>query len=139
MTAEVDRGGHTPPRFTRAAVPPLLADWLCVAIFVVVGRENHGYEQGVTWFLQVWWPLAVGILVAGLLMRIWTDDHDWPGRLLATIALGVVIGGPLRALTGRPVYSVFTVVALFVLCILMYGWRLARIGIRQARGTATPS
>jgi hypothetical protein len=134
MTA-LDRTDAARPRFDRTAVGPLLADWACVAVFVLLGKENHGYEKGVTWFLQVWWPLALGILLGGLLMRIWTDDRDWPGRLLATIALGVVIGGPLRALTGRPVFSVFTVVALFVLCALMFGWRLVRIGIRQARAT----
>jgi Protein of unknown function (DUF3054) len=120
-------------RFDRGAIRPLLADWVCVAIFVFLGKENHGYEQGVTWFLTVWWPLAVGVLVGGLIMRIYTDDAEWPGRLLATIAIAVMVGGPLRWLTGRPVYSVFTVVALFVLSLLMYGWRLLAIAIRHAR------
>ena len=48
-------------RFDAAAIRPLLADWVCVAIFVILGKENHGYEKGVTWFLTVWWPLAVGV------------------------------------------------------------------------------
>ena len=38
-------------RFDAAAIRPLLADWACVAIFVILGKENHGYEKGVTWFL----------------------------------------------------------------------------------------
>jgi hypothetical protein len=121
-------------RFDTRAIAPLLADWACVALFVVMGKENHGYEKGVTWFLQVWWPLAVGVLVGGLITRIYTDDTDWPGRLLATIAIAVFVGGPLRALTGRPMFSVFTVVALGVLSVLMYGWRLLAIAFRQARG-----
>lgn len=120
-------------RFDARSIPPLLADWACVAIFVVLGKENHGYEQGVTWFLTVWWPLAVGVLVGGLVTRIYTDDADWPGRLLATIAIAVFVGGPLRALTGRPIFSVFTVVALVMLSVLMYGWRLLAIAVRQAR------
>ena len=124
---------HARGRFDTAAIRPLLADWACVAIFVFLGKENHGYEQGVTWFLTVWWPVAVWVLVGRLLMRIYTDDTDWPGRLLATIAIAVMVGGPLRALTGRPMYSVFTVVALFVLSLLMYGWRLLAIAVRQAR------
>jgi len=121
------------PRFDTRAIRPLLADWACVAIFVFLGKENHGYEKGVTWFLTVWWPLAVGVLVGGLIMRIYTDDTEWPGRLLATIAIAVMIGGPLRALTGREIYSVFTVVALVMLSILMFGWRLLAIAFRQAR------
>ena len=124
---------HARGRFDRRSVPPLLADWACVAVFVILGKENHGYEKGVTWFLTVWWPLAVGVLVGGLVMRIYTDDADWPGRLLATIAIAVMVGGPLRWLTGRPVYSVFTVVALFVLSLLMFGWRLLAIAVRNAR------
>jgi len=120
-------------RFDAQAVRPLLADWVCVAIFVLLGKENHGYEQGVTWFLTVWWPLAVGVLVGGIITRIYTDDVEWPGRLLGSIAIAVFVGGPLRALTGRPMYSVFTVVALAVLCALMFGWRLLLLAYRQSR------
>ncbi|MGZ4677720.1 MAG: DUF3054 domain-containing protein [Acidimicrobiia bacterium] len=123
------------PRFDRGAVGPLLADWVCVAIFVFLGKENHGYEQGVTWFLTVWWPLAVGVLVGGLVMRIYTDDTEWPGRLFATVAIAVVVGGPLRWTTGRPVYSVFTVVAVFVLSLLLFGWRIAWRAWRRHRDT----
>ena len=120
-------------RFDAGSIRPLAIDWVCVAIFVALGKENHGYEKGVAWFLQVWWPLAVGVLVGGLITRIYTDDAEWPGRLLATIAIAVFVGGPLRALTGRPIFSVFTVVALVMLSILMFGWRLLAIAFRQAR------
>ena len=120
-------------RFDAASIRPLFADWACVAIFVVLGKENHGYEKGVTWFLTVWWPLALGVLVGGLITRIYTDDTEWPGRLLVTIAIAVAVGGPLRALTGRPIYSVFTIVALVMLSILMFGWRLLAVAVRQSR------
>jgi hypothetical protein len=129
---------HARGRFDTRSIPPLLADWACVAIFVFLGKENHGYQQGVTWFLTVWWPLAVGVLAGGLIMRIYTDDAEWPGRLLAVIAIAVMIGGPLRALTGREMYSVFTVVALVMLSILMFGWRLLTIAIRQSRARPAP-
>ena len=128
-----------PPRFNRSAVAPLLADWACVALFVMLGKENHGYHKDIGWFLTVWWPLAVGLLVGGVITRIYTDDVDWPGRLLATVAIAVVVGGPLRALTGREIYSVFTVVALAMLCLLTFGWRLLRVAFAQARGRRVTS
>ncbi len=128
-----------PPRFDKHAIGPLLADWACVAIFVGLGRESHGYHKNVLWFLTVWWPLAVGMLIGGLITRIWTDDRDWPPRLFGTVAIAVAIGGPLRFLTGRPMYSVFTIVALFVLSLLTFGWRLARIGFVHLRQRRRPS
>ena len=128
-----------PPRFDTHAIGPLLADWACIAVFVLLGKESHGYHKNVVWFLSVWWPLAVGMLIGGLITRIWTDDRDWPPRLFATVAIAVAIGGPLRYLTGRPMYSVFTVVALFVLSLLTFAWRLLRIAILQARGKRTAS
>ena len=123
-------------RFDARSIAPLAADWVCVAIFVFLGKENHGYEKGLTWFLQVWWPLAVGVVVGGLITRIYADDTEWPGRLLVSIAIAVAVGGPLRALTGRPIYSVFTVVALVMLSILMFGWRLLRIAYRRSRAAS---
>lgn len=133
-----EAAAESPPvprfRFDARSIVPLGLDWVCVAIFVILGKENHGYEKGITWFLTVWWPLAVGVVVGGLVTRIYTDDVDWPGRLLATVGIAVVVGGPLRALTGRPIYGIFTVIALGVLSILMYGWRMLRIAYRQARG-----
>lgn len=129
----------TPPRFDKRAVAPLLADWACIAVFVALGKESHGYDKNVVWFLSVWWPLAVGMLIGGLITRIWTDDRDWPPRLFGTVAIAVAIGGPLRYLTGRPMFSVFTIVALFVLSLLTFAWRLLRIAILQARGKRTAS
>lgn len=125
----------TVARFDAHAIRPLLADWACVAVFVLLGRESHGYEKGVTWFLQVWWPLAVGMLVGAVVTRIYTDDTDWPMRVLATAAIAVVVGGPLRALTGRPVFSVFTFVALATLTALMLGWRAGVRRVARARAS----
>ncbi len=63
------------PRFDTRAIGPLLADWACIAVFVALGKESHGYHKNVVWFLSVWWPLAVGMLIGGLITRIWTDDR----------------------------------------------------------------
>ena len=49
-----------------------------------------------------------------------------------------MVGGPLRALTGREMYSVFTVVALVMLSVLMFGWRFLVIAFRQIRARPAP-
>ncbi len=110
-------------RFDRRAVVPLLADWLCVLVFAVLGKADHGRSGGVVWYLRVWWPLAVGFVVGGLVTRLYVDAEDWPARVLGTVVIAVLVGGPLRWLTGRPVFSTFTLVAIAVLSAFTLGWR----------------
>ena len=43
--------------------------------------------------------------------------------MLGTVVIAVLVGGPLRWLTGRPVYSPFTLVAIVVLSAFTLGWR----------------
>ncbi len=120
MTAAME---PTSARFARRSIGPLLADWLCVAVFVALGKENHGTAGAVAWYLTVWWPLAVGFVVGGLITRVYTLSEDWPARVLGTVLIAVLVGGPLRALTGRPVFSTFSLVAIVVLSIFTIGWR----------------
>ena len=127
------------PRFARGSLAPLMADWACVLLFVFLGKENHGKSGGALWLLTVWWPLAVGIVVGAIATRLYTDERDWPASLIATIAIAVVVGGPLRALTGRPFYSAFTLVALVMLSLLTFGWRLLRIAARRTRAARSSS
>jgi len=102
-------------------------------VFVALGKENHGVHRGVGWFFNVWWPLAVGLVVGALITRLYATRDRWPLRLLATIAITVVIGGPLRALTGRNMFTVFTLVALAMLTLLTFTWRLLRVAYHQVR------
>ena len=122
------------PRLDVRALPSLLADWACIVAFVALGKENHGVHRGVGWFFNVWWPLAIGIFLGAFATRLYTAPYRWPLRLLVTVAIAVIVGGPLRHLTHRPVYSVFTLVAFGVLCLLTFAWRLIGLAIRQAQG-----
>ena len=136
MTAvtESDRATGA-PRFSRRALVPFALDLVCIVIFVALGKENHGVHRGVGWFVNVWWPLAVGLIVGALITRVYVRDDRWPLRLVEAVAIMVIVGGPLRALTGRPIYSVFTLVAFGMLNLLTFAWRLLRIAFRQTRGT----
>ncbi len=119
--------------FTRAAIVPLGLDLVCIVVFVALGKENHGVHRGVGWFVNVWWPLAVGLVVGALITRLYVTRDRWPLRLLAAIAITVVVGGPLRTLTGRSMYTVFTLVAFAMLTLLTFTWRLLRVAYHQVR------
>ncbi len=110
-------------RFDRRSVGPLVADWICVLVFVALGKENHDESGGIVWYLTVWWPLAVGFVVGGLVTRVYTLDDDWTARVLGTVLIAVLVGGPLRAITGRPIFSTFSLVAIVVLSIFTLAWR----------------
>lgn len=120
MTEAIETTGA---RFDRSAIGPLLVDWLCVLVFVALGKENHEESGGLVWYLTVWWPLAVGFVVAGLVTRVYTLDEDWTARVLGTVLIAVLVGGPLRAITGRPIFSTFSLVAIVVLSIFTLAWR----------------
>ena len=120
-----------------ATVGPLALDLVCIVIFVALGKENHGVHRGVGWFLNVWWPLATGLVVGGLVTRLYVARDRWPVRLVGTVAIAVIIGGPLRTLTGRTVYSVFTLVAFAMLILLTFAWRLLRVAYHQVRAHPT--
>jgi len=124
------------PRFalTPPVIGPFVADLVCIVVFVALGKENHGVHRGVGWFFNVWWPLAVGLIAGALITRLYRTSDRWPIRLVATVAITVIVGGPLRTLTGRVTYSVFTLVAFGMLNLLMFTWRLLRLAARQARG-----
>ena len=125
--------GSNASRFTRASILPLALDLVCIVVFVALGKENHGVHRGVGWFVNVWWPLAVGLIAAALITRLYAVLDRWPLRLLATVAIAVAIGGPLRALTGRSMYTVFTLVAFAMLTLLTFTWRLLRVAYHQVR------
>lgn len=136
MTAVVETAtGSRSPRIpsTAGAFVAFAIDLVCIVVFVALGKENHGVHRGVGWFFNVWWPLAIGLIVGACITRLYTRDDRWPLRLVATVAISVIVGGPLRTLTGRVMYSVFTLVAFGMLNLLTFAWRLLRIAVRQVR------
>ncbi len=137
MTAVSEQAPQTKSRvpFTRASILPLTLDLLCIVAFVALGKENHGVHRGVGWFVNVWWPLAVGLVVGALATRLYVAHDRWPLRLLATVAITVVVGGPLRTLTGRSMYTVFTLVAFAMLTLLTFTWRLLQVAYHRVRTT----
>ncbi len=145
MTAPTESAAPVPVRSTsRFSLTPAagivwVADLVCIVVFVALGKENHGVHRGIGWFFNVWWPLAIGLIVGALITRLYTATDRWPLRLVVTVAIMVLVGGPLRTTTGRVMYSVFTLVAFGMLNLLTFGWRLLRIAFRQMRGSTVPA
>ena len=134
MTASpTEAPAAVPSRISRSTIGFLVVDLACIAAFVGLGRETHGVTRGVGWFFNVWWPLAVGWIVGMLVTRLYGTSAQWPLRLVATVAIAVAVGGPLRTLMDRPIYSVFTAVAFGFLCLATFGWRLLLLAYRGAR------
>jgi hypothetical protein len=114
-------------------------DTVCISAFILLGKDRHSYDnKGLTWFLTVFWPLAVGWIAGALITRVYTrDDRPWL-RLLGTLAIALFIGGILRGLfTDRVPFSVFTVVAFLFLGLTTFGWRLIWTTVARLRGPAT--
>jgi hypothetical protein len=113
-------------------------DTVCISVFIVVGKDRHSYDnKGLEWFLTVFWPLAVGWLVAALITRVYTRDDRWYLRQLGTIVIGLFVGGILRGVfTDRVSFSIFTVVAFMFLTLTTFGWRLIWRGVGRVRGAA---
>jgi hypothetical protein len=114
-------------------------DTVCISAFILLGKDRHSYDnKGLTWFLTVFWPLAVGWIVGALVTRVYTrDDRPWL-RLLGTLAIALFVGGILRGVfTDRVSFSVFTVVAFLFLGLTTFGWRLIWTAVSRLRGPAT--
>jgi len=110
------------------------ADAVCLAVFVILGRESHDITSGITWYLTVLWPFLGGWFVAALASRLYAS---WPSqwvRVAATWGIGVALALILRAVvTGRDTPIAFIIVAYAFVGVAVFGWRLAVRGVSTLR------
>jgi len=119
-----------PPRLRTA---PLL-DLACITTFVLIGRDRHEVTEGLGWFVEVMWPLCVGIFGVALLTRLYTRARGVWLALLVTIVAGMAITQVLRgAFTNDPWIGIFTAIALAYLSLTMFGWRLVAALVTRRR------
>ena len=103
----------------------MIADAVCIAVFVLAGRQSHDITAGVAWFFVVAWPFAIGWFALALATHLYTSgDTGWT-RLATTWVVGVAAALVLRAfVTHRDVPIAFVVVAFAFLGATTAGWRL---------------
>ena len=103
------------------------ADLLVLVIFVLVGRRSHDEGSGLEGFLRVWWPFAVGLVVATVASGTWRAPLEWRRAVVAWLVT-VALGMTLRvAVQGREFKPTFVIVTTVFVGAGMLGWRaLAR-------------
>ena len=116
------------------------ADLLVLVVFVLVGRRSHDEGSGLEGFLRVWWPFAVGCVVATLASCTWRAPLDWRRAIVAWIVT-VALGMTLRvAVQGREFKPTFVIVTTVFVGAGMLGWRAVarRAQTKRARAN-TPA
>jgi hypothetical protein len=110
----------------------LVADLLVLVVFVLVGRRSHHEDAGLSGFLRVWWPFAVGLAVAWVITGLWRAPLAWARAVVAWLVT-VGVGMALRiAVEARDFKVAFTIVTLLFVGAPMLGWR-AVVRWRRAR------
>jgi len=121
----------------RTVLPVAAGDAVCLAVFVLLGRESHDLSSGITWYLTVLWPFLLGWFAAAAAVRLYTS---WPNRWMAVAATwvaGTAIALVLRSLiTGRASPLAFIIVAYAFIGLTVFGWRLAVRGLEVLRNKA---
>ena len=120
--------------------PPALAvvlDLACLAVFVAFGGRRHeDLNEGMSWYLEVLWPIVLGWFVVALVTRLYTRANGggmWLA-LLGTLVGGLVITQLLRgSLQDRPWIGIFTLVAFGFIGLTTFGWRLVGSAYRKLR------
>jgi len=120
----------------RVRVAPLF-DLLCITTFVLIGGERHQVFDDLGWFLEVMWPLCVGIFGVALLTKLYTRVTGTWVALAVTWLGGIAVTQVLRgAFTDDPWIGTFTVVAAGYLGLTMFGWRLVASLVVRRRATS---
>jgi uncharacterized membrane protein YjjP (DUF1212 family) len=115
-------------------------DGLAIVTFILVGKGEHDIDEGIEWFLTVFWPLALGWGIVALLTKLYQRTSGIWLALGITIVAGILLGAIPRGLfTDRPYISIFTVVAIAYLGIITYGWRLIAAVLSSRRARRRPA
>ena len=123
----------TAPARPRTTATALVADAVAVLVFVVIGRRSHDEGSALLGTLAVAWPFWVAGALGWAAVRGWRRPRAvWPTGV-GVLAVTVVGGMALRALTGAGTEVSFVVVTTVVLAVLLLGWRAvaARVTARR--------
>jgi hypothetical protein len=109
-----------------------IPDALVVVLFVIIGREDHGFSSSISDYVRVSAPFLIGLGTSVAVLRAWRWPLDW--RTGAVLAVGTVtVGMVLRHFVwGDGTAGTFIVVTTAFLVAGMVGWRLVVMGVTRA-------
>ena len=111
----------------------VLADVICVLVFVVIGRANHHAGVSLAGVASTAWPFLAGLAAGELATLAWRRPFalvpTGVGVWLATVA----IGQALRVAAGPGTEPAFIAVSAAFLGLFLLGWRLAAARVPAVR------
>lgn len=128
MPATIDR-----PKPTHIALYGAI-DVVLVIAFVLIGRASH--NESALGFFTTFWPFFVGLILGWLVSRFWLDPLRINWVAVIIVAITVVVGMVLRAVTGQGIEPGFVIVTTIVLGVFLMGWRLIAFWIMRSRNGA---
>lgn len=104
-------------------------DVLVVLLFVVIGREDHGFVSDFGDYVRVASPFLIGLGLTNLAVRAWRQPMDW--RTGMALALGTLLLGMLvrRFVFDSGTARAFIIVSAAFFIAGMVGWRLLVAGV----------
>ncbi|MDT0329161.1 DUF3054 domain-containing protein [Nocardiopsis lambiniae] len=120
-----------------AVLSALLVDLVCVLVFVVVGKSDHGTGTAVGAVLTTAWPFLAGALLGWASSRAWRSPAAlWPTGV-SVWAITVVGGMVARRIVGEGTPLSFVIVTSLFLAATMLGWRAIALVVAKRRQTAS--
>jgi FtsH-binding integral membrane protein len=107
-----------------------LFDFICVLVFVTIGRHTHKDANSIGGMLTTLWPFTVGLASGWLFVsrthRIVTTKGSGFRIALFTVVIGMI----LRVISGQGIALAFVIVATVFLSLCLVGWR-ALLSLRK--------
>jgi hypothetical protein len=103
----------------------VLADVICVLVFVVIGRASHHAGAGLAGVVTTAWPFLAGLAVGELATLSWRRPFALVPTGVGVWVATVAIGQALRVAAGQGTDIVFIAVSAAFLGLFLLGWRVA--------------
>jgi FtsH-binding integral membrane protein len=107
-----------------------LFDFICVLVFVTIGRHSHKDANSIGGMLTTLWPFIVGLASGWLFVSRTHRIVTIKGSGFRIALFTVVIGMILRVISGQGIALAFVIVATVFLSLCLVGWR-ALLSLRK--------